>query len=361
MSFIEIEKKSNKPRFTIDYDTRVSNLLHKLNCSIIISTYQAGKVIFISPLNEKKLIQTPISFKKPMGIALLDNKMAVATINEIQIFSKDDALTKNSPLNDQGYDALYLQRATFNCGDIDLHDLHFSKGGLWAVNTRFSCISSFDINYSFTPKWKPSFITSITPEDRCHLNGMATIDNTPVFATSLGHTNTKDGWRENITDGGLLMNVPKGEIILDKLAMPHSPRIIDKELYLLLSAKGELVKCDIENNNYEVILSTNKFIRGLAHYNGFLFIGHSQARKSSKTFNKLPIAQTSTTAGIIIFDLQNRKMIGEITYLSTVEEIFDVQILPNVTRPAILTSDHEKHKLAVSTKYNSFWKNLKKT
>lgn len=346
-------------RFHITYDKSVAELLITLKSVIAISTYQAGKVIFLGAKNESLLNQTPVSFKKPMGIALLDNKMAIATLDEIQIYSNSTMLAKQFPYSEEDFDALYLPRATYYCGETDLHDLHFAKGGLWAINTRFSCISSYDINYSFTPRWKPPFITNLMPEDRCHLNGMATIDSVPAFVTALGKTNVKEGWRENITKGGVLMKVPSGEIVLDNLAMPHSPRIINNELYLLLSATGEIIKCDVERKTYEVIFKVAGFIRGMAFYKNYLFVGLSKLRKSSKTFSKLPVTELSNYAGVMVIDLKNRRKIGEIKYNKTVEEIFDVQIIPNTMNPGLINTNDDRHKLAVTTKNNSFWKKEK--
>jgi uncharacterized protein (TIGR03032 family) len=343
-------------RFQITYDKSVAKLLAELKISLAVSTYQAGKVIFISSADGKTITQTPISFNKPMGIALMDNKMAVATINEIQVFSNSKNLAENFPFSQNKFDALYLPRATYYCGETDLHDLHFANGGMWAVNTKFSCISSYDVNYSFTPRWKPPFITNLLPEDRCHLNGMATQDNTPVYATALGKTNSKGAWRETIIDGGILMKVPSGEIILDNLAMPHSPRIINNELYLLQSAIGEIIKCNTENKTYETIFKVNGFIRGMASFGNYLFVGMSKARKSSKTFSKLPVAKFATQAGIIVFDLKNKSKIGEIIYNTTVDEIFDVQVLTDTISPGLIRTDDTNHQQAISTKNMSFWK-----
>lgn len=354
-------KQVNKDeiKFQISYDKSVAKLLTEIKSTIAISTYQAGKVIFIGAKNDSILNQTPISFKKPMGIALLDNKMAIATLDEIQIFSDSKSLAKQFPYSDESFDSLYLPRAKYYCGETDLHDLHFAKGGLWAINTKFSCISSYDINYSFTPRWKPPFITRLEPQDRCHLNGMATKDNIPVYVTALGQTNTKGGWRENIIKGGVLMEVPSGKIILDNLGMPHSPRIIDNELYLLLSATGEIIKCDVAKKNYEVIYKVSGFIRGMASYKNYIFVGLSKARKSSKTFSKLPVAEVSNHAGIIIIDLNKKEKVGEIKYHSTVEEIFDVQILPNTINPGLISTFDDRHKLAITIKDKSFWKREK--
>ena len=347
---------TEEDKFQISYDKSVAELLAELRISLIISTYQAGKVIFISSKDGENITQTPISFKKPMGIALLGTKLAIATIDEIQVFSNSKTLAEKFPHSTEDFDALYLPRATYYCGETDLHDLHFANGGMWAINTKFSCISSYDVNYSFTPRWKPPFITALLPEDRCHLNGMATVDNSPAYATALGKTDSKGAWRENIIDGGLLMMVPSGEIILENLAMPHSPRMINNELYLLQSATGEIIKCDLDKKDYEVLFKVDGFIRGMAHYKDYIFVGLSKARESSKTFSKLPVASVAKYAGIIVFDLKNKTKVGEIRYTTTVDEIFDIQVLPDTISPGLIRTDDNRHKQAISTKHQSFWK-----
>lgn len=346
-------------RFQIAYNEEVAQVLTELRSVLAVSTYQAGKVIFIGSTNGKRLYQIPISFRKPMGIALLDKKMAVATLDEIQIFASSESMAELFPDDPGTYDKLFLPRATYYSGETDIHDLSFGVGGLWAVNTKFSCISTYDINHSFTPRWKPKFITDLKPQDRCHLNGMAMIENRPAFATALSQTNTTDGWREGITGSGVLMNVPDGDIILENLAMPHSPRMINNELYMLLSASGEVIKVDVANKNYKVITKVDGFIRGMAHHRGYLFIGLSKVRKTSKTFNKLPVAEMADYAGVLVYDLINNKQIGTIKYSSTVEEIYDVQIIPDTAKPGLIGINDERHKLAVTTEKISFWKKTK--
>lgn len=347
-------------KYEFSYSSGIPALLDQLDLVIAISTYQAGKVIFLGPSQNGDCVrQTPVSFKKPMGIALSDNKLAVATLDNIQIFSDSQLLAQNFPYSDDHFDALYLPRATYYSGETDLHDLHFGKGGLWAVNTKFSCISTFDVNYSFRSRWKPPFISKLLPQDRCHLNGMATKDKTPVYATALGMTDTAEGWREHITTGGVLMSVPDGEIILENLPMPHSPRLIGDDLYLLLSASGEIIRYNPQEKGYDTIIQTDAFIRGLAHYDHYLFVGLSKVRQSSKTFNKLPVAKMANHAGILIIDLHTRQKVGEIIYHNTVEEIYDVQVLPGVRFPGLITAEDERHKKAVSLKNNAFWKKEK--
>jgi len=343
-------------RFKIHYDAGVAKALHELGSVIAISTYQAGKVIFIGANDDRNLFQVPVSFKKPMGITVMGHRLAVATLNEIQIFSGTAVNAKNYPENPGFYDRLYLPRATYYCGETDLHDLSFGKGRMWGVNTRFSCLSTYDVDFSFHPRWKPPFISKITPEDRCHLNGMAMEDGAPAFVTALSQTDIKEGWRKDITNTGILMKTPGGEIILEGLAMPHSPRIINGELYVLLSASGQLIKVDPKNKKYSVEAEYPAFIRGMASMGRYIFIGMSKIRESSKTFNKLPVSEMSKQAGVIVYDIEAGRFIGEIRYLSTVEEIYDVQIIPGTKRPGMLSPLYDYHRKAIQTKNVVFWK-----
>ena len=64
-------------------------------------------------------------------------------------------------------------------------------------------------------------------------------------------------------------------------------------------------------------------------------------------------------AGIVVIDILTNKIIGEITYETTVEEIYDVLILTNTLKPGLISPDDERHKLAVTTKNISFWKKNK--
>ena len=99
-------EEEEEKRFQITYDQKIAELLSELKSVIAISTYQAGKVIFIGA-KDGKLVQTPISFKKPMGIALKDNNLAIATLDEIQIYSNSKDLAKKFISKKENYDRKY--------------------------------------------------------------------------------------------------------------------------------------------------------------------------------------------------------------------------------------------------------------
>ncbi|MBP9925890.1 MAG: TIGR03032 family protein [Cyclobacteriaceae bacterium] len=341
--------------FTCSYTEGLPELLNSLGCTLAISTYQAGKVIFISATDKKSLIQLPRSFKKPMGIAIRDQQLAIATRNEVVILANAPGLAATFPKQPNTYDALYLPRSIYYTGELDIHDLAFTDSGMIGVTTRFSCISKINEQFSFTPIWKPKFISSLQPNDQCHLNGMA-LDQVGIkYITALGQTDSGGGWRTNKAKGGILMDAQEQEIILDGLPMPHSPRIYGGKLYILLSASGELIQVDVQSQKYDVVQKLNGFVRGMDKIGDYVFIGLSKLRTTSKTFGDLPIASKSIFCGVAVIQLSTGRLVGHIKYENSVEEIYDVRVLPNVRRPGVLNHYQEDHLMAITLPQGNYW------
>ncbi|MEM7036676.1 MAG: DUF4915 domain-containing protein, partial [Bacteroidota bacterium] len=116
-------------------------------------------------------MQLPRTFNKAMGIGLEGDRMVIATKDEVIQFKNSPDLAVHYPRQPSTYDALFMPRASFHTGQIDIHDIDFGMDGIVAVNTSFSCLVRIDAEYSFTPIWKPPFISKLASEDRCHLNG----------------------------------------------------------------------------------------------------------------------------------------------------------------------------------------------
>jgi uncharacterized protein (TIGR03032 family) len=347
--------------FDIVYTQNLPQLLHENSFSIVITTYQAGRLIILGSNDGKELYQTPVSLKKPMGVSLQGNKMAVACFDEIRFFSANEGVHNVINQNHDGkYDQVFLQRATYFTGNLDVHDIEFGEGLLWGVNTLMSCIGVYDINYSFRPKWKPNFISKIIPEDHCHLNGMALENNVPKYATALSKTDVRQGWRKDKMNSGLLMSVPESTILLEGLSMPHSPRLHEGQLYFLESGKGVLKSYDLNTKRATTVYAFNSFIRGMDIFGNVAVIGKSKIRDTNKDFNDLNISENSLNAGIIVFDLLKKAIIGEINYSSTVEEIYDVKIMKDVRNPAILTDEFELNHDIITLPGNKFWKKVEK-
>ncbi|MCB1575698.1 MAG: TIGR03032 family protein, partial [Xanthomonadales bacterium] len=194
--------------------------------------YQAGKVILVrhdpgAPTNGHGSIGTINThfrtFHKPMGVAVQGSRLAIGGQKTVWELHNMPALARKlEPVNK--HDACYLPRRIHITGDIDIHEMAYDADGeLWLVNTRFGCLCTLDAAHSFTPRWRPPFVSAYAPEDRCHLNGLAMVEGRPKYVTVLGATDTAGGWRANKASGGLLMDIETNQILLRGLSMPHSP------------------------------------------------------------------------------------------------------------------------------------------
>lgn len=340
--------------FSIGHSPHIPELLAELGCSLVISTYQAGKVIVLSSDGEK-LIQLPRSFDEPMGLAVVGDHMAVATKHSIVLLANDPRLAPTYPRQPDTYDALFVPRSVHFVGTLAVHDMIWTSKGLLGVNTAFSCLFQLDPRHSFTPVWKPPFVSQLAPEDRCHLNGLAAVDDEPRWATALGSTDTAGGWREGKESGGVLMHVPGGEVVLGGLGMPHSPRVFDGRLYALVSATGEVITVDPERGTYDVVNRVRGFARGLARHGDYLFVGTSKIRKQH-LFGDLGLAGSKEAfCGITVLHAPTGALVGELRYLRTCEEIYDVQILPGLRRPGVLGILDDTYRQALSLPDRTFW------
>jgi uncharacterized protein (TIGR03032 family) len=310
-------------------------LLHQLGASLLVSTYQANKLLVIRA--ERNGLSTLVrTFDRPMGLAADGRRLAVGTRTEVWLLrNAPDIAPRVEPAG--RHDACYLPRSCHVTGDIGVHELAWAGEELWAVNTRFSCLCTLHPDYSFVPRWRPPFISALAAEDRCHLNGLALVDGAPRYATALGETDTAGGWRANKPQGGCLLDVPTGEVVARGLSMPHSPRLHDGRLWLLESGTGQLVLVDPATGHRQTVAALPGFTRGLALCGPYAFVGLSKIRATS-AMDGVPLAERreQLKCGVAVVDLCSGHSIALLEFQTAVEEIFDVQLLPGLHFPEVM-------------------------
>ena len=314
------------PDFTSVHTQTFAELLDKLGSTLIVTTYQSGRVILVR--SDRGELNTHLrSFPNPMGVAVAPGRLALGTQREIVEFFDMPAVSKQ--LDPPGkHDAVYVPRASVVTGDVRVHDVAYANGHLVFVNTRFSALCGLDGQHSFVPVWRPPFVTELAPEDRCHLNGLCVADGHVRFVTVLGRTNEAGGWRANKAAGGCILEVPSGRVVSEGLSMPHSPRWHDGRLWVLESGKGEIGVVDATTGRVQTLAKLPGFTRGLAFAGPFAFVGLSQVRETS-TFSGLPLTETvkERKCGVWVIDIRNGQTVAFLRFEGTVQEIFDVQIL----------------------------------
>lgn len=324
------------------HTTNFPAILDHLGSSLLVTTYQAGKLVVVR--SDGGVINTHFrAFNKPMGIAVGRGRLSIGTALEVWEFRNVPAVA--AKLEPTGkHDACFLPRAAHVTGDIQIHEMAYVNDELWFVNTRFSCLAKHDRDHSFAPVWRPRFISKLTPDDRCHLNGLGLRDGRPRWATALGETDSGGGWRENKKSGGILIDIESHEIIVRGLSMPHSPRWHAGRLWLLESGTGSLGYVDLDSGRYEPIVQLDGFTRGLELVGNLAFIGLSQVRETA-VFSGIQITErlqeTERTCGVWVVDIQRGEPIAFLKFEEAVQEVFAVALLPGIRFPDLINDNPE--------------------
>jgi len=336
--------------FTVNLTGRVDSILQGLGASLALASYRASSVILISPTAEGISV-LPRRFDKPMSLASDGNRLAIALRNEALVLAASNALAPGLPRLPGQYSRLWLPRTLRFTGEIDLHDVAFSGNALLGIATRFSCLARLDDGASFTPLWRPPFISDLVPDDRCHLNGLA-LDaaGVPRFVTALGTTDTAQGWRADRATTGVLLSVPEGRVVLGGLCMPHSPRLWDGALYLLNSGAGEVLRVNPGTGEATVLARLPGYLRGFAAQGDFLFIGLSRLRdRKGAGTEALPVERAGALqCGVAVLDRGTGRLLGSLDFISGAEEISDLALLPGPGRHGILHHGDTQHRAALA-------------
>lgn len=324
------------------HTTNFPAILEHLGSSLLVTTYQAGKLVVVR--SDGGVINTHFrAFNKPMGLAVGRGRLAIGTAVDVWEFRNVPAVcAKLEPTGK--HDACYLPRCAHVTGDVQIHEMAYLGDDVLFVNTRFSCLAKHDPDHSFVPTWRPKFISALTPDDRCHLNGLCVIDGRPRWVTALGATDTSGGWRENKKSGGILIDIDANEIVARGLSMPHSPRWHNGRLWLLESGTGSLGYVDPASGRYEAIVHLEGFTRGMEMVGNLAFIGLSQVRETA-VFSGIQITErlkeTERTCGVWVVDIERGQVVAFLKFEEAVQEIFAVALLPGMRFPDLINDNAE--------------------
>lgn len=330
----------------------MADLLSSLGGTLAATTYQAGKLVLFRADGSgvSALFRT---FDSAMGLAIAGGRMAIGARNCIWLLRDAPDIGRQIPPNGK-HDACFVPRGACITGDIRVHEMAWcladsnravaggSRKELWFVNTRFSCLSTLDPDYCFVPRWRPKFISSLEPEDRCHLNGLAIEGGRPAYVTALGQSDEREGWRPNKSSGGVVIQVDSAEIVSTGLAMPHSPRLFAGRLFVLNSGHAALEVVDPRTGTRDTVARLPGYPRGLAFVDRYAFVGLSKIREKHD-FGGLPIEQSSQPlrCGIAVIDLVSGKTREWIEFEAGCEEVFDVQWIPGARFATVVGTQKE--------------------
>lgn len=333
--------EAQKNPLTIDPACR--QWLNRTAQTLGITTYLAAKVIFIGARNDNQATLSSASSPRCMGAAASADGQTFWVSSQHQLWRLERSpLAPTAP-----FDSEYAARAAYTVGDVDGHDVALppDENALPVfVAARYSCLARPAAKACFEAVWKPPFISKIAAEDRCHLNGIAVRDGWPAYCTAVAETDAVASWRHCRADGGIVMEIPSGEIICRGLSMPHSPRWHDGNLYLVNSGAGFFGKVDLSKGCFEPIAFLPGYGRGMVFSEGKAIVGLSDCREN-RTFSGLPIddelkkRNMQARCAIYEVDLQTGQTKELVLFHDPIKEIYDLFLLPGTRYTRVLPLD----------------------
>jgi uncharacterized protein (TIGR03032 family) len=306
--------------------------------SLAFTTYQTGKLFLVGQHPDGRLAAVERTFQRCMG--LWTNGQTLWLSSAFQLWRFENFLQPGQSYQDG--DRLYVPTAGYTTGDLDVHDVAVEDSGrVVFVATRFGCLATLSERLSFTPLWKPQFLSKLVAEDRCHLNGLALVDGRARYVTAVSTSDVVDGWRDRRRDGGCVLDVTTNRSVALGLSMPHSPRFYRGKLWLLNSGTGYFGSIDPARGTFEPMTFCPGYLRGLAFVGDYAVLGLSRARHD-KTFTGLALQEAlaargaEAQCGLHVINLRT----GDVEHFLRVEgivtEIYDVAAIPGAVRPLVV-------------------------
>lgn len=329
--------------FHITYSGQLSAWMTLYGVSLAFTTYTAGKVVLIGPGLAGNIAVSERNFGHAMAMRATETGLYLSTKHQVWRF--ENGLEPGCQLD--GWDRIYMPRRCDVTGAVDVHDIHIDRDGrLLVAVTLYNCLAELDGKGSFSPVWRPSFISEITNEDRCHFNGFCLEDGEAAYATVIGASNTEAGWREMRADGGLVIDIRTDKVVAEGLAMPHTPRMHRGELYILEAGSGWFGRIDRTAGQFERLCWFPGFLRGLSFHGDYAVIGLSKPR--NKIFAGLPLDEELSNRGrepecaVYVVRLSDGAVCHTLTITGSVEELYDTAVLTGTRQPMLVGLEGEE-------------------
>jgi uncharacterized protein (TIGR03032 family) len=304
--------------------------------SLAITSYQLGKLILLGAPAQDRLSVSQATFQRCLGVCASGRSIFVATRDTIVKSTNIVAPTHQI----HKHDALFLPKVAWYTGDVQAHDVGVMKNGKPIfVNTLFDCLACIDESTNFRSVWRPPFVSSSGPGDRCHLNGLAMNGGIPSYATCAATTDEPGGWRHRRLGGGCVIDIREDAVLARGLTMPHSPRYHCGRLFLCNSGTGEFGEVELSTGRFLPIAFCRGFLRGLSLHDDCAIVGISEWRHVCD-FQGLPLDkrlqdEDNFRCGLDVIHLASGRPLHWLRFPGPVQEIYDVALVAGTRSPGI--------------------------
>jgi uncharacterized protein (TIGR03032 family) len=305
--------------------------------ALALTTGATGRLVLVGAGAEGKLSLFLRGFDGAYGLHGNGQTLLMASAFQIWRFENTVAPGKSA----SGYDKLFVPRLAHTTGDVRPGDIAFAADGtILFANTLFSCVAAASAEFSFTPVWRPPFISRLVPEDRCHLTGFALEEGLLRYVSCAAASDEPGGWERGIASAGRLIDAASDAVVAEGLALPVAPRLKDGRLWLDEAASGLFGFIHLGSGAFEEVAFCPGWLSGLVFVDGYAVVATSVAR-NGRGMGGLPLEHNLETyraraqTALCVIDLAS----GEVAHwlrFDGVPEIRDVATISDTVRPAAL-------------------------
>ena len=305
--------------------------------ALALTTGASGRLVLVGAGAEGKLSLFLRTFDGAYGLS--GNGQTLLMASAFQVWRLENTVAPGKSAS--GYDKLFVPRLAHTTGDVRAGDVAFAADGtILFANTLFSCVAAASAEFSFTPVWRPPFISRLVPEDRCHLTGFALEDGLLRYVSVAAASDQAGGWERHIAGGGSVLDAATDAAVAEGLALPVAPRLKDGRLWLDEAASGLFGFIHLGSGAFEEVAFCPGWLAGLAFVDGFAVVATSIAR-DGRAMGGLPLEHNLETyraraqTALCVVDLAS----GEVAHwmrFDGLAEIRDVALLAETVRPAAL-------------------------
>lgn len=346
-------KPDPPPRLRLVSSPDFAAWLAEAQASLAVTTGAAGRLLLIGTDDQAQLQVCDRIVPDCNALAVVDDAFWVSSL--FQIWRFENFLDPG--VKEGVHDGYFVPLIGHTTGDLDVHDMCTTpEGDPMFVATAFNCIAVKSDHGSFRPLWHPDFVDGLVGEDRCHLTGVASDQGIPQFVTCAGHSNTWDGWRTQVRDGGLVIDIGTDDIISDGLSMPCAPRVLHNELLLLQSGTGELGLIDMPTGEFNPIAWFPGYPRAMGFIGMHAIVGTSLMvergiEASTHLGDSLEAAGLEPRCGLFVVNLTTGEIDHWLEIEGIVDDITSVVSLPGVLNPMAIGFRSEEIRYTVRPDY----------
>jgi hypothetical protein len=133
-------------------------LLEHLKLSLLLSTYQADRVMSVGSSHRSEQRRGFTRFDQAMGLTSTASSITVGSRDVCWSFLASREIAPRIKPEGKN-DIAFLARSCQYSGPLMGHDLAWGSNRLWLVNTMFNGLVTIEGNWSFVPQWQPPFIS----------------------------------------------------------------------------------------------------------------------------------------------------------------------------------------------------------